>query len=256
MFLAQNSSDVPAKNNPFVFKFHIPKNRMYYDYYVKLILDPNERNSDIFFVYDGLNKYERRVANYLKYMSEKDGSKRLKMLDYSPDLNIGSYLDTTRNSIYLVSFYKTKKVNEILKKIEKLSNYNVKVFGHNYWVSNPRIEKNLLDTLGARVYTDFYMDNNPTLFNLIKTEYTKLTKDRAVTDVFLGYDVAMYVTTLLNDYGVKFPLSIDKFRYFGAATNVHMKPLYNGKGKLLFFENQSKTLLRATKEGWVKELEP
>ncbi len=33
MFLAQNSSDLPTKDNPYSFKFHQPKNRVYYDYY-------------------------------------------------------------------------------------------------------------------------------------------------------------------------------------------------------------------------------
>lgn len=31
MFLAQNPSDIPAKNNPYSFKFHVPKNRLFYD---------------------------------------------------------------------------------------------------------------------------------------------------------------------------------------------------------------------------------
>lgn len=253
MFLAQNSSDIPAKDNPYVFKFHMPKNRLFYDYYVRVILDKYKRNSDVFYIYDGLSKSERRVANYLKYMSEKDGSRRLKLLDYNTDMNLKTYFDTTRSAVYLVSYFDTEKVNEILEKINSLRPYNVSVYGHNYWAINPKINRSLLDTLDARVFTDAYLENNPSLLSKVKSDYTGMTKDRAVTDVFLGYDVAMYIASVFNKYGVKFPLSIHEYDYNGAMTNIHIKPLYDSNGELLFFENEEKTLLRATKEGWVKE---
>ena len=76
-----------------------------------------------------------------------------------------------------------------------------------------------------------------------------------MTDVFLGYDVAMYITTVLNNYGVKFPLSIQDYQYKGAYINVNMKPIYDVNNELLFFENDLNNLLRATNDGWVKEFE-
>ena len=255
MFLAQNSSDLPAKDNPFAFKFHAPKNRVYYDYYVKIMLDKYKRNTDVFYVYDGLNKAERKVANYLKFMSEKDGSKRLKLLEYSSDLNFKTYLDTTRDAIYMIGYYETAIVNEILGKLVKLKPHNVSVFGHNYWPLNSKLNKSLLDTLNAKVYSDSYLESNPSLLSKVKSEYTSLTKDRAVTDVFLGYDVAMYITNLLNNYGVKFPLSIQEYQYKGSYINIKMRPIYDSNNHLLFFENDLKHLLRATSNGWVKEFE-
>jgi hypothetical protein len=256
MFLAQNSSDMIAKDNPYVFKFHMPKNRTYYDYYVKIILDNAKKNTDIFYVYDGINKAERKVANYLKFMAEKDGSKRLKLLEYNSDLNFKPYLDTTRDAVYMIGYSETATVNEILGKLAQLKPHNVTVFGHNYWASNTKINKSLLDTLDAKVFTDSYLENNPTLLSKVKSDYAALTKDRAVTDVFLGYDVAMYITTVLNNYGVKFPLSIKDFSYRGAYINVKMRPIYDSNSGLLFFENDLKNLLRATNNGWVKEFVP
>lgn len=255
MFLAQNSSDLPAKDNPYVFKFHAPKNRVYYDYYVKIILDKYKRNTDIFYVYDGLNKAERKVANYLKFMSEKDGSRRLKLLEYNADLNFKTYLDTTRDAIYMIGYYETATVNEILGKLAKLKPHTVSVFGHNYWPLNNKLNKSLLDTLDAKVYSDSYLESNPGLLSKVKSEYSALTKDRAVTDVFLGYDVVMYITNILNNYGVKFPLSIQDYQYKGSYINIKMRPIYDGNNNLLFFENDLKHLLRATNNGWVKEFE-
>jgi len=253
MFLAQNPSDVPAKNNPYSFKFHVPKNRLFYDYYLKTVTSYADKNTDIFFVFDGLNKSERKVANYLKYMSEKDGSKRLKLLEYSSDLVLKNYLDTTRNSLFMISYYNTATVNEILQKIDNLQPYNVKVFGHNLWSTNSKLNMELLEKLQARVFTDFYYGNNKPLLNEVKSSYSSLTKDNSVSDVFLGYDVAMYVAEVLDRYGIKFPLSLDKYRYNGVVTNVSMKPTYDGKSKLLFFENSTKFLLKATKDGWILE---
>lgn len=253
MFLAQNPSDIPAKDNPYVFKFHIPKNRLYYEYYVKIILDNSYRNTDVFFVYDGLNKADRKVANYLKYMSEKDGSKRLKLIEYSDDINLKNYFDSTRNATYLIGYYETDKVNDILAKVAKLKPYNVSVFGHNYWPNNAKLNKSLLDSLDARVYTDLYLQNNPSLLSDVKSKYTAMTKDRAITDVFLGYDVAMYVATVLNNYGVKFPLSIQEYKHYGSIMNINIRPIYDNNSNLLFFENDAKTLLRATDDGWIKE---
>jgi len=255
MFLAQNSSDVPAKDNPYVFKFHAPKNRVYYDYYLKIIRDGSKRNTDVFYVYDGINKAERKVANYLKYMSEKDGSKRLKLLEYNSDMNFRAYLDTTRDAVYMVGYHETSMVNEILGKLIKLKPHNISVFGHSYWAINNKISRTLLDSLDARVYTDSYLENNPSILSKVKSDYVSLTKDRAVTDVFLGYDVAMYITTVLNNYGVKFPLSIQDYQYKGAYINVNMKPIYDVNNELLFFENDLNNLLRATNDGWVKEFE-
>jgi hypothetical protein len=255
MFLAQNSSDLPAKDNPYAFKFHAPKNRVYYDYYVKVILDKYKRNTDVFYVYDGMNKAERKVANYLKFMSEKDGSRRLKLLEYSPEIDFKTYLDTTRDAIYMIGYYETALVNEILGKLAKLKPHNVTVFGHNYWPLNSKINKTLLDTLDARVYSDSYLEANPGLLTKVKSEYTSLTKDRAVTDVFLGYDVAMYITNLLNNYGVKFPHSIQDFNYKGSFINIKMRRIYDANNNLLFFENDLKHLLRATSNGWIKEFE-
>jgi hypothetical protein len=255
MFLAQNTSDLPAKDNPYVFKFHAPKNRVFYDYYVKIILDKYKRNTDIFYVYDGINKAERKVANYLKFMSEKDGSKRLKLLEYNSDLHFKSYLDTTRDAVYMIGYHETAIVNEILGKLVKLKPHNVTVFGHSYWAINNKINKSLLDTLDAKVYTDAFLENNPNLLSKVKSDYASLTKDRAVTDVFLGYDVAMYVTSILNNYGVKFPLSVQDYQYKGAYINVNMRPIYDASNGLLFFENDLKNLLRATNNGWVKEFE-
>ena len=256
MFLAQNSSDIVAKDNPYVFKFHMPKNRTYYDYYLKIMLDNQKKNTDVFYVYDGLNKAERKVSNYLKFMSQKDGSKRLKLLEYNSDLNFKTYLDSTRDAIYMIGYHETSIVNEILGKLSKLKPHNISAFGHSYWVINNKLNKSLLDTLDTKVFTDSYLENNPTLLSKVKSEYTSLTKDRAVTDVFLGYDVAMYVTTALNNYGVKFPLSIQDFHYQGAYINVNMRPIYDAASGLLFFENDLKNLLRATNNGWVKEFVP
>lgn len=255
MFLAQNSSDIVARDNPYVFKFHSPKNRVYYDYYVKIILDKYKRNTDVFYVYDGMNKAERKVANYLKFMSEKDGSKRLKLLEYNSDLNFKNYLDTTRDAVYMIGYYETAMVNEILGKLVKLKPHNISVFGHNYWVLNHKISKTLLDTLDARVYTDAYLENNPGQLSKVKSDYAALTKDRPVADVFLGYDVGLYVATVLNNYGVKFPLSVQDYIHKGVYMNIKMRPIYDASNGLLFFENDLKNLLRATSNGWVKEFE-
>ncbi|MFN9321262.1 MAG: hypothetical protein ACK58Q_11825, partial [Chitinophagales bacterium] len=204
----------------------------------------------------GINKAERKVANYLKFMSEKDGSKRLKLLEYNSDLSFKSYLDTTRDAVYMVGYHETAIVNEILGKLVKLKPHNVTVFGHSYWVINNKINKSFLDTLDANVYTVAFLENNPYLLIKFKSDYASLTRDRAVTDVFLGYDVAMYVTTVLNNYGVKFPLSVQDYQYKGAYINVNMRPIYDASNGLLFFENDLKNLLRATNNGWVKEFEP
>ena len=62
--------------------------------------------------------------------------------------------------------------------------------------------------------------------------------------------------SVLNNYGVKFPLSIKDFSYRGAYINVKMRPIYDSNSGLLFFENDLKNLLRATNNGWVKEFVP
>jgi hypothetical protein len=77
-----------------------------------------------------------------------------------------------------------------------------------------------------------------------------MTNDQVVNDVFVGYDVGMYIAHLMDKYGVKFPLSADGYKYYGAVSNIHIKPSYNPNGKILFFENTSKFLLQATKNGW------
>lgn len=253
VFLAQNPSDIPAKDNPYAFKFHIPKQRLFYDYYLKIVSNTNERNTDVFFVYDGLNKTERKVANYIKFMSEKDGSKRLKLLDYNSSLNIKTYFDTTRDALFMISQYKTNEVNEILGKLEDLKSDRIKVFGHNLWSTNPKLDMTLLEKFDTRVYTDFHYGNNRVLLNDIKTQYNTLTKDNITSDVFLGYDVACFVSEVLDKYGVKFPLSIENYKYNGVVTNVNMRPTYDTKNRLLFFENTSRFLLKATSAGWIQE---
>jgi hypothetical protein len=253
-FLAQNPSDLPAKDNPYAFKFHNPKQRLFYDYYLKIVTNINERNTDVFFVYDGLNKAERKVANYIKYMAEKDGSKRLKLLDYNSDLIIKNYFDTTRDAIFMISYYNTNTVNEIIGKLTSLNSDKIKIFGHNLWSTNTRLDMATLEKLNARVYSDFYYGNNKALLNTIKSDYNNLTKDNITSDVFLGYDVASYITEVLDRYGVKFPLSVENYKYNGIVTNVNMRPNFDNKNsRLLFFENASKFLLRATKDGWVIE---
>jgi hypothetical protein len=77
-----------------------------------------------------------------------------------------------------------------------------------------------------------------------------MTGDNSVSDVYLGYDIALYIANILDKYGVKFPISIDKYKYYGAVSNIHIKPSYDVTGKILFFENTSKFLLKATKDGW------
>jgi hypothetical protein len=252
-FLAQNPSDVPAKDNPYAFKFHIPKQRLFYDYYLKVVADVNQRNTDVFFVYDGLNKADRKVANYIKFMSEKDGSKRLKLLDYNSSLNIKTYFDTTRSALFMISFYNTASVNEILGKLSAINSSNIKVFGHNLWSTNPKLDMALLEKFETRVFTDFHYGNNKMLLNDIKAQYNALTKDNITSDVFLGYDVACFTAEVLDKYGVKFPLSIENYKYNGVVTNVNMRPTYDTKSRLLFFENTSRFLLKATKDGWILE---
>lgn len=252
-FLAQNPSDVPAKGNPYAFKFHIPKNRLFYEYYLRIVTNANEQNTDVFFVYDGLNKAERKVANYVKYMAEKDGSNRLKLLDYNSELNIKNYYDTTRDAVFMVSYYQTATVNEILGKLSGLNTSRIKVIGHNLWATNPKLDMALLEKLNTKVYSDFYYGNNRALLNDIKGAYNALTKDNVTSDVFLGYDVASYITEVLDKYGVKFPLSIENYKYNGVVTNVNMRPNFDKNNRLLFFENTSKFLLRATKDGWMIE---
>jgi hypothetical protein len=253
-FLAQNPSDVPAKDNPYAFKFHNPKQRLFYDYYLKIVTNSSERNTDVFFVYDGLNKSERKVANYIKYMSEKDGSKRLKLLDYNSDLVLKNYYDTTRNAIFMISYYNTAKVNEIIGKLSDLNSDRIKIFGHNLWSTNTKMDMALLEKFQAKVYTDFYYGNNRALLNDVKGAYNNMTKDNITSDVFLGYDVASYIAEVLDRFGVKFPLSCENYKYNGVVTNVNMRPNFDNKNsRLLFFENSTKLLLRATKDGWVVE---
>lgn len=253
MFLAQNPSDLPAKDNPYSFKFHVPKNRLFYDYYRKITNDISESTTQIYFVYDGSSKGERKVANYMKFMAERDGTNRLRLLDYSANSDFSSILDSNRKSLLMISYYKTAQVNEMIDKLLLLNEENIDVYGHNLWSNNPKISVDKLARLHTKIYTDYFQKNNWSLGSEIKERYTSMTGDNSVSDVYLGYDVAMYIANVLEKYGSKFPISIDKYKYYGAVSNFHLKPSYNPQGNILFFENTSKFLLKATKEGWIAE---
>lgn len=253
MFLAQNPSDLPARNNPYSFKFHVPKNRLFYDYYRKITNDISESTTQIYFVYDGSSKAEKKFANYLKFMAERDGTNRLRLLDYSSNPNLASQLDSSRKSLLMISYYKTAQVNEIIDKLLLLKTENIDIFGHNLWGNNLKINVEKLTRLHAKIYSDYYQRNNWTLGLEIKEKYTSMTGDHSVSDVYLGYDVAMYIANVIERYGSKFPISIDKYKYYGVVSNFHLKPSYDPEGRILFFENTSKFLLKAAKEGWISE---
>ncbi|MFY7861947.1 MAG: hypothetical protein ACOVP5_06930, partial [Chitinophagales bacterium] len=250
MILAQNPSDVPAKDNPYAFKLQIPKSRLFYDYYIKITSDITYNNDYIYFVYDATSKTERRIANYLKYMAERDGTNRLRTIEYNGETNLSILLDTNTNNVLMISHYKYNEVNEILDKLLSIDSRRISVFGNNLWSSNPKISLEKLEKFNTRIYTDVFLQNNPSLIGEIKERYKSMTNDQVVTDVFIGYDVGMYLAHLIDKFGVKFPLSVDGYKYYGAVSNIHIKPSYNPNGKILFFENTSKFLLQATKNGW------
>lgn len=253
MFLAQNPSDVPAKSNPYAFKFHIPKNKMLYDYYRKIQQDISYNGAQIYYVYDGQSKAERKTANFLKYMAEKDGSQRLKFVEYSASTSFGALLDTNSQNVLMISYYKTAQVVEILDKLLALKSDKIAVFGHNLWSNNAKLSLDKLSRLNARVYTDYYLKNNYGLVEDIKNNYASMTSDNTVSDVFLGYDVAMYIANIFDKYGQNFPLQLDQYKYYGAVSNIHMKPMYDTDRRISYFENTSKFLLKATREEWVQE---
>lgn len=250
MILAQNPSDVPAKDNPYAFKLQIPKSRLFYDYYKKITTDISYNNAIIYFVYDATSKTERRTANYMKYMAERDGTNRLRTIEYNGETSFRMLLDTNVNNVVMISHYKSNEVNEILDKLIAVGSRRIFVFGNNLWSSNPKISLEKLEKFNTRIYTDVFLQNNPSLISEIKERYKSMTNDQVVNDVFVGYDVGMYIAHLMDKFSVKFPLSADGYKYYGAVSNIHIKPSYNPNGKILFFENTSKFLLQATKNGW------
>lgn len=256
MFLVQNPSDVPAKNNPFAFKFHIPKNRIFYEYYQKITSDISETNTKIYFVYDATQKSERKVFNYLKFMAEKDGTNRLIPLEYKTENTQGydfkNKIDSTYKSIFIISYHQDNIINEISSILKDLNNPNINLFVQSSVTKNYKVNKANLESLNTFAYSDFLVAKGNENQDYVKKMYFNKTKDNIVSDVFLGYDVANYITELFDRYGVKFPLSIDKYKHIGIASNFLFRPQFDSKGNILFFENMSKFMLRATQDGWYK----
>lgn len=256
MFLVQNPSDIPAKDNPFAFKFHVPKNRLFYEYYNKITTDISEANSKIYFIYDATNKSERKVYNYLKFMAEKDGTNRIMPIEYKTENTVGynfkDNIDSNVKNIFLISYHQDNTINEITTALKDLNNTNIQIFVQGSVTKNQKVNKANLALFNSYAYSDFYLTKGNESQEYIKKLYFNKTNDNIVSDVFLGYDVVNYITELFDRYGVKFPLSIDKYKHVGVSSNFLFRPQYDAKGNILFFENMSKYFLKLTEDGWYK----
>jgi hypothetical protein len=251
MFLPQNPSDIIAKNNPFVFKLHTSKNRLFYDIYHSITENAAEKESEIFYVYDNENKAERKMANYLKYASEKDGTNRIKFVPIVDSINFAKVVVKGKKNVFLITQYKENQINDFLASLKSI-NEAIQVYGHSSWANSNKINKENLAALNASLHTDFFLRKNSSDVDDIKKKYFELTTDDIPSEAFLGYDLANYITTVLDLYGKKFPVKIDKYTFKGTTTIIDMRPLYDASGRLLFYENTHKDILKAFPEGWFK----
>lgn len=249
-FLAQNPSDVPVKNNSNSFKFHVPLNRTFYKYYNKINNDISYKNSNNVLIYDMNSKSQRRLKNYINYKSKKDSTNNIFSVPYYENMNIAEIIDSTKKNVLFVSMYKTEAVNEMLSNLTAYGNYDIEILGHNLWLNNNKIKFDSNHTYV--VYSDFFIDNNIAKVESIKEQYLKLTGDNITFQSFQGYDVTKYIIEIFNRFGLDFPKYMDTYKYYGAVSNIHMKPIYKSNGNLVFYENTSRMLLKRYGKEWLK----
>jgi ABC-type branched-subunit amino acid transport system substrate-binding protein len=251
MFLPLNPSDAVAKNNPYVFKLSTSKNRMFFDIYKEIVSSPEEKNTKLFYLYDSSSKNERRMAHYLNYAQKKDGSNRLTIIPSSQSSEIIPKMSSTNTNVLLVSQYKDVQVNEILNALKEEDKV-IKIYGNASWVRNPRILLENVSSFNTMVHSEFYLRKNAPEFEEVKKQYYELCSDNVNSEVFQGYDLINYITQVIEMYGKKFPLNVEKYSYKGLSTNIEMKPLYDDEDRILFYENVYKDILKAYPEGWYR----
>jgi hypothetical protein len=169
-------------------------------------------------------------------------------------MELQSYVNPGRTTVFLVPSYKSETfVYALLRKlaIGRKAGDRIVVYGLPTWQNFGRIDFDYYENLNVHVSSGSFVDSYNPEVRLFKKKYFERYKIAPEDEAVLGYDVTMFTGRMLQKYGTKFPLSLDKeeAKYLQSTMlfePVIENPTFNDNmiNKVDYFENKFVHILK------------
>ena len=239
-----NRSDI-LSGNPFSFKI-LPSLQSEANQIVDFI-NNNYPVSNILIVYnDKESSYSDTLENSIqKIRFQKNPKIQYSKINYSKEgfLGVNKNLSDSKINIVITLIDGEAFVSNFLRNLnERAFENRIILFGRNSWEEYNNIEIEYLMNLNTHFYANSLINYNDTLLQSMVYKFRDKYKADPDYYGFQGYDIMMYFTQALREYGKKFQFCLQNFKPLLLCNNFDFVKTANGgyentKGVVYRYEN-------------------
>jgi hypothetical protein len=170
---------------------------------------------------------------------------------------VEKYLSPIDNNLIIIPSFDEVFINVLTKQLSALSdNYKITVFGLPTWTEMESLRTDYLESVNTHITNSFYVNDSSAAYLSFKKKYFSRFKSLPVDYTIQGYDLMLYMGSLMLQYPDKWREQIEKTNMETLGDRFEIKPSYSqdslGEIKVQFQENKSVRILKYANNKLVK----
>lgn len=180
--------------------------------YAKILVDfiKAEDPAGMIMVVSDKSSLDKTIASSLKQLQSQQKGLKIKVVDYSPTIDLQSYLQAGIKTHIIISSSSENTVKNTLRSVKDTSLFSmVNIYGFPQWMEFKSPDYILWQSAHVHIITPFYIDYEREDVKRFVEAY----REKYYTDpseaAFKGYDQLLFFATNLDEYGKKMMNKVD-----------------------------------------------